>query len=123
MKREDVMREALPYSRIMHMVIHMKTTLNIDDTVMQRLREEAVRRGCTMSELVEAGLRRILDEPSMVATELPPLPTWKSGGALIDVADREALFDLFDSEEVLWGARPAPASWKSLPKLSDADKG
>ena len=32
----------------------MKTTLNIDDTVMQRLREEAARRGTTMSAPVEA---------------------------------------------------------------------
>jgi len=44
------------------MVSHMKTTLNIDDTVMKRLREEAVRRGTTMSALVEAGLRLVLAE-------------------------------------------------------------
>lgn len=31
----------------------MKTTLTIDDTVMQRLREEAVRRETTMSALEE----------------------------------------------------------------------
>lgn len=35
----------------------MKTTLNIDDQVMKRLKEEAARRDRTMSELVEAGLR------------------------------------------------------------------
>ena len=39
------------------MVIHMKTTLNIDDTLLKRLRVEATRRGTTMSALVEAGLR------------------------------------------------------------------
>ena len=39
----------------------MKTTLNIDDTVMQRLREEAARRGTTMSSLVEAGIRHVLE--------------------------------------------------------------
>lgn len=33
----------------------LKTTLNIDDSVMQRLREESARRGTTMSALVEAG--------------------------------------------------------------------
>ena len=41
----------------------MKTTLNIDDSVMQRLREEAAQRGTTMSALVEAGLRRVLAAP------------------------------------------------------------
>ncbi len=56
------------------MVIHMKITLNIDDTVMQRLREEAARRGRTMSALVEAGLRRILDEDSEGAIDPDSLP-------------------------------------------------
>jgi predicted transcriptional regulator len=37
----------------------MKTTLNIDDTVMKRLREEAARTGRTMSELVESALRQL----------------------------------------------------------------
>jgi len=35
----------------------MKTTLNIDNTVMARLRREAARQNRTMSELVEAPLR------------------------------------------------------------------
>ena len=77
------------------MVYHMKTTLNIDDTVMQRLREEAPRRGTTMSALVEAGIRRILDDdPSEGSTvgSLPPLPTWHSGGMLVDVANRDELY-------------------------------
>lgn len=39
------------------MVSHLKTTLNIDDTVIARLRRESVRQGRTMSELVEAALR------------------------------------------------------------------
>lgn len=78
------------------MVIHMKTTLNIDDTVMRRLREEARRRGTTMSELVEAGLRRVLAEgkdEEAANRKLPPLPAWRSGGARIDVADRDALYE------------------------------
>jgi len=74
------------------MVFHMKTTLNIDDSVMQRLREEAARRGRTMSELVEAGLRRVLDEPEQDVDQVrEPLPQWQSGGAFVDVANRDAL--------------------------------
>lgn len=78
------------------MVIHMKTTLNIDDTVMRRLREEARRRGTTMSELVEAGLRRVLAEgkgEELSRRVLPPLPVWRSGGMRVDVADRNALYE------------------------------
>ena len=83
------------------MVFHMKTTLNIDDSVMQRLREEAARRGTTMSALVEAGLRRVL-APSVATSEplphLPPLPTWDSGGHLVDIDDRDALYRAMEEE-------------------------
>jgi hypothetical protein len=75
----------------------MKTTLNIDDTVMQRLREEAARQRRTMSELVEAGLRRILEERPAAAESRPPeLPRWKSGGARVDIADRGALSEVME---------------------------
>jgi hypothetical protein len=102
----------------------MKTTLNIDDTVMQRLREEAARRGCTMSELVEAGLRRILDQPSGEEVELPPLPSWSSGRALVDVADREALFAIFDTEEGLGESSSGFGghSTEIPPERSDSDE-
>ena len=81
----------LTYSQIRRMVIHMKTTLNIDDTVMDRLRAEAARSGRTMSELVEMALRQLLQtrRPAPVTS---PLPVFQSGGALVDVADREALY-------------------------------
>lgn len=83
------------------MVNHMKTTLNIDDTVMQRLREEAARRGTTMSALVEAGLRRILARPIPSHAQpdtLPPLPTWRSGGFRVDIANREELYRVMEEE-------------------------
>lgn len=73
------------------MVIHMKTTLNIDDTVIERLRRESARTGRTMSELVETALRRLLDARP-AAAELRPLPSFDSGGAMVDIADREALY-------------------------------
>ena len=83
------------------MVFHMKTTLNIDDSVMQRLREEAARRGTTMSALVEAGLRRVLASPATAGEQpqpLPPLPTWRSGGFRVDIADRDALYRVMEEE-------------------------
>jgi hypothetical protein len=78
----------------------MKTTLNIDDAVMQRLREEATRSGRSMSELVETGLRRFLAKsaPDQTPDELPPLPEWASGGARLDVADRDALATIIDDD-------------------------
>lgn len=73
------------------MVFHMKTTLQIDDGVMVRLKREAARTGRTMSELVETALRNLL-QAKPAAVDLRPLPSFKSGGALVDVADREALY-------------------------------
>ena len=77
------------------MVFHMKTTLNIDDAVMARLKREAARQGRTMSELVETALRGLLQSRKQ-PTELPPLPTFNSGGGVIDVADREALYQAME---------------------------
>ena len=76
----------------------MKTTLNIDDNVMRELKTEAARRGCTMSALVETGLRLVLRKEPAPA-ELPPLPTFASGGALVDYADREALYRVLDEAD------------------------
>ena len=42
------------------MVSHMKTTFNIDDTLMQQLRIEAALRGVTMTEIVESGIRHMI---------------------------------------------------------------
>ena len=75
----------------------MKTTLNIDDQVMREVKAEAARRGTTMSELVEAALRRML-EPDRHVPELPPLPTFRGGRELVDVSDREALQRVFDTD-------------------------
>jgi hypothetical protein len=72
-----------------------KTTLKIDDSVMSRLKKEAVRRGCTMSELVESALRRLFQSEKS-PKEIPPLPKFKSGGPLVDIADRDALYQAME---------------------------
>jgi len=84
-------RAKLTYSHTVGMVTHMKTTLNIDDQVMMRLKREAARTGLTMSELVETALRGLL-QARPAAVELRPLPSFQSEGALVDISDREALY-------------------------------
>ena len=77
----------------------MKTTLDIDDSQVQALREEAERRGMTMSALVEAGLRRILfvDPAAETSSDpLPPLPTRPGGELLVDVSNRDMLCEAMD---------------------------
>lgn len=68
----------------------MKTTLNLDDALAARLKREAARRGRSMSELVEAGLRLLFRE-RRGPQALPELPSFDSGGALVDRSDRTAL--------------------------------
>lgn len=82
-------------------VFHMKTTLNIDETVMRRLKETVAARGTTMSALVEAGLRRVLaagPEPNSEDTGLKPLPSWDGGLPSVDIANREKLYRAMEEE-------------------------
>ena len=78
-----------------HMVTHMKTTLNISDAVMERLRAESARTGRTMSELMETALRRMLEAPAEGA-DLGPMPVFHGGRLLVDVADRAVLYDAME---------------------------
>ena len=77
------------------MVCHMKTTLNIDATVMAQLKREAARQKRTMSELVETALRRLF-RSQKERQEIPPLPTFHSGGTRVDIADRDALYQAME---------------------------
>jgi len=73
----------------------MKTTLNIDDSVMAELKREAARQGRTMSELVESALRLLL-RAQRKREKIVALPTFRSGGSLIDIADRDALYQAME---------------------------
>ena len=80
----------LPYNQN-----RMKTTLNIDDKVMADLKREAARQGRTMSELVETALR-LLFKSQRKRKKIKPLPTFDGGGELVDIADRNALYDAME---------------------------
>jgi plasmid stability protein len=79
------------------MVFHMKTTLNIDDQVMARLKREAARQGRTMSELVETALRALF-QARPKREDLRPLPVFHSGGLHVDVANRDSLYRAMDGQ-------------------------
>ena len=75
--------------------------LRVDTAVLRRLREEAERRQTTVSELLEAGLRRVLAELGAIDADpdaLKPLPTWRGGEPLVDIADRDALYRVMEEE-------------------------
>jgi predicted transcriptional regulator len=77
------------------MDFHMKTTLNIDDTVMIQLKREAARQKRTMSDLVETALRNLLHR-QQAQSEVAPLPTFTSGGSFVDIGDRDALYQAME---------------------------
>lgn len=92
---ENGLSRVLPYSHISDTYNHMKATLNIDDTVMAELKREAARQGRTMSEMVELALRLLLRSQRKWG-RIPALPTFRSGGAVVDVADRDALYQAME---------------------------
>ena len=75
------------------MVFCMKTTLVIDDGVMRRIKQEAARRGATISHLVESALRRYVHEVDRAPASSEPsaLPTFAGGRFAVDVSNREVL--------------------------------
>ena len=77
------------------MVIRMKTTVIIEDKVIAELKQEAARQGRTMSELVEEALRLLLHDRKKPG-RLPKLPRYRSGGHLVDISDRDALYDAME---------------------------
>jgi hypothetical protein len=86
------------------MVFHMKTTLLIPDPVFDDLKRQAAKRGTTLSALAAELLRKGLAErPKPV--RLPPLPSFSAGRPLVDVSNREALYDFLEAErdERLYG--------------------
>ncbi len=80
------------------MGFHMKTTLEIPDHLMRELKARAARDGTTMSELVETALRTLLEQKHE-AKELPPLPTFKSGGFLVNIDSRAEWYDQIEEDD------------------------
>lgn len=84
----------------------MEVTFDIDEKVLDVLRLEAESRGKTMSAIVESALCMALpqgliaqpktESPESVDKPLPPLPTWNSGGFLVDVSNRDELYRVLD---------------------------
>jgi len=45
------------------MLRHMRTTVRLDDALLDRARQEAARRGVTLTSLIEQGLQLVLRRP------------------------------------------------------------
>lgn len=78
-----------------------RTTLDIDTAILDQLKERARCERKPMGQLASELLARALGEP---AAGGPPQPDFwwpsTSGGALIDIDDKDALVNLLDREQM-----------------------
>jgi hypothetical protein len=83
------------------MLVFMRTTINLPDALAEQAKARAAEEGRTFTSLVEQGLRTVLDRPTDATDELLPLPTSgrPMGPMLIDITDKDALYDLLDRED------------------------
>ena len=81
------------------MVFHMKATIVIDDGVFIRVKQEAARQKSTISSVIESALRKSLDKKP-TKKKLKPLPRFRGGEELVDISDRNALYDAMNGGDV-----------------------
>ena len=82
---------------------HMRTTVRLDDALLDRARREAARRGTTLTALIEQGLRLVLRSP-MRQTDPPRanLPQCRAGGGTqpgVNLDDTSSLLDRMDQRD------------------------
>ena len=79
------------------MVFHMKTTLNIPDTLFRQLKRKAIERGETVSALVIEFLQKGLGQKP-APRKLQPLPSFKCGQIKVDITNRDELYRVLDQD-------------------------
>jgi hypothetical protein len=81
----------------------MRTTVRLDDALLEKARAEAARRRVTLTSLIEQGLRLVLRRPMPKgARQHVSLPVSRQGGGVrrgVDLNDSAALLDTLDKPE------------------------
>lgn len=79
------------------MLRHMRTTVRLDDALLQRAKREAARRRTTLTALIEEGLRLAIARPAARRpSRRVTLPVCRRGGGIlptVDLDDSAALLD------------------------------
>ena len=78
----------------------MRTTLDIDTPILKELKRIQKKRSVSMGRLVSDLLASALRTPSTEAAQKDQPFKWnvKAMGARVDLADRDALYDLMDKD-------------------------
>lgn len=79
------------------MLRHMRTSMNLPDSLLEAARERAAQEGRSVTSLMEEALRSLLEAPA-TPPHPPKLPTWSGGRLLVDLEDKDALWEILDSD-------------------------
>ena len=81
----------------------MRTTVRLDDALLERAKREAARQGETLTSLIERGLRLVLARPHKSRERRRvEVPVWRAaGGTLpgVDLNDGAALLDVLEGAD------------------------
>jgi hypothetical protein len=81
----------------------MRTTVRLDEALLERARREAAKRKTTLTSLIEQGLELVLRQPMKRAKHpAVPLPECHAGGGTlpgVDLNDSASLLDRMDGRD------------------------
>ena len=81
----------------------MRTTVRLDEALLERAREEAAKRKTTLTSLIEQGLELVLRRPLKRSERRPvSLPECRAGGGTlpgVDLNDSSSLLDRMDERD------------------------
>lgn len=78
----------------------MRTTISIDDGLLEAAKKRAAQRSQTLGQYVEDAVRQSLVEPRSTSAE-PEIPTFGGGGdvkAGLDLTSNRSLYDALDDD-------------------------
>jgi hypothetical protein len=83
----------------------MRTTINIDDTLLAEAKQVAARTGRSLTDVVEDALRESLQRRHRPARRAVELPVFGDEGLQpgVDLDDSAALLDLMDEDDATAG--------------------
>ena len=82
------------------MFSHMRTTIDVNDTLLRAVKTHAAREHQTLKETFERALRAYLTRPAQAPTEAPLIPVFRGQGIQpgVDLTDNAALQAIMDAE-------------------------
>lgn len=89
---------ALTLICVVDMIIHMRTTLIIDDALFRELKKRAAEERRTLTEVTQEALRLGLERRPAAGRRRKrvKLPSFAMGRPRVDLADRDRLYDALD---------------------------